>query len=402
MIGAIIQSRQALRSRAVSSIGVELAGGLAAQYMTGQTRYNGRRKLETKTAVKSPVLAFPAFTLTSTGCVAAPNAFTISAAIEYSGAVYPVTFAGGATTQVISSAVANWFYSDPIAGLQLPAGVKVYCRVEVIAASSTDNIPSGTLSYPGTWVGDEQMILGGTLSQVSATGIMTAAASGGGTLAGFANEHPYSPAMLLGLQTQADAKHIIVMGDSITQGYEGSEATPDAGANYGWGARGAYLAGVPCGKFARGSWMLRYATPAISPQLYELMGSATTVYVALGSNDINTGRTLAQCQADAIAIWAGIKAKGARVIHSKVLARTNASNVCSPAFDPAGTNIRGLFNTWLDTQVGTLIDGTINMSPVLENGTTGTWANFAAHTPDGTHPYSTASDLIAVAFAPLI
>lgn len=382
----VITDPRTLRTTFVQSAGRAVMGQTTSGYLTGYTRYNSRRRVDIKgEALVDPKAVFSSFVIKSTGYAAAPNALTLSAAIEYAGVSYPLLF-GGLSTVSISSA-ANWVTSDAITGLTIPVDATAYMRQEYTVASSAEFVPAGEFVYPATYA-IEQVILGGTNSQVSAVGAMTAAASGGGTLAGFANEMPYSAMALIGQQPVLASKSILGIGMSITDGVVASyDTVPDAVGNVGWFAKGAYAAGIPFTKLTRGSNRAMWCIPAFAGDAYTaLMASSSHVVLDIFTNDIANGsRTLANIQADCLTLATAARSAGAKVYVVKIIPRTSASNVPITNFAPGG--IRDQFNEWLDTKAadGT-IDGVINFNSLMEFGSTGTWQDFSSQTYEGVHP----------------
>lgn len=375
-----------LRQQFVLSAGRSIVGVTTSGYLTGYTRYNARRRMDVKGgALVNPVAWFPSFVIKASGYVAAPNAFTLSAAIEYNGTSYPLTFGGNPTVSMSSS---NWFAADPVAGLTIPNGATAYCRVELTVGSTSDVVPAGEFAYPGSYA-VEQVVLGGTSSQVSATGPMTSGASGGGAVAGFANEFPYSAAALSGAQPSASSKSILGIGMSITDGMVQSyDTSPDAAGNVGWFAKGAYAAGVPFTKMTRGSNQARWCVPSYAGDAYTaLMAYHTHVVLDCFTNDLAiAGRSLAQMQSDCTALVTAARDARCKVAVSKILIRTNTSNVPVTGFAVGG--VRDQFNAWLDTK---LADGTIDyvldFNPDVESAVTpNTWDVYADDTYDGVHP----------------
>lgn len=359
-------------------------------FYTGYTNYNFRMRAKAgPDVVVDPVVRFNSYIMFGTGgYVVAPNAFTINVAVEYNGVNYPVTF-GGATSYAMSAASAV-VDADPIIGVTIPVGGEFFIRTNVTVSVTTDKVPSGRSRYP-TSNTVEQAILGGTNNLTSGIGAMTTVGAGSG--AAF-NSYSFGPVAVLS-SAPATSVSIAFMGDSIPNGFS-FDTTPDADGNYGWAARASNAAGKPFVNLTRGSNKSQWSTPTASPGQYTNCDAATHFVWALGTNDLNTGRTLGSLQADTTLAFVQARTLGLKVIAYKILPRTNASNVCiSAAFDPAGTNLRGLYNAWLDTLLAAgLIDYVRDFNPLCENGTTGTWASYSTHTVDGTHPTPALYDLM--------
>ena len=387
IIGSMGSRPPVLRPSVLGLGGYGISSGTG--FYTGYTNYNFRMRAEVgPNDVVNPVVRFNSYIIFgSTGYVVAPNAFTIKVSAEYGGVNDPVAW-GGATSKSLSSA-APVVDADPLAGVTFTAGTEVFFRVNVTVATTADKIPSGRSRYPNTNA-VEQTILGGTNDLSGGTGAMTTAAAGAG--AAF-NTYTFGPVAVLSL-VPASAVSLAFMGDSIPNGF--SFDNTDADGNYGWAARAANVAGKAFVNLTRGSNKSQWSTPTAAPGQYTNCADATHFVWALGTNDLNTGRSLGSLQADTTAAFTWAQTNGKKIIAYKILPRTNASNVCiSSAFDPAGLNYRGLYNAWLDTLLAAgTIDYVRDLNPLCENGATGTWSNYAAQTIDGTHPSQALYDAI--------
>jgi hypothetical protein len=138
-------------------------------------------------------------------------------------------------------------------------------------------------------------------------------------------------------------------------------------------------------------------------RLRQAYGRFDRIIEGYGTNDINIGQTLAQIQANKLAIWSFLAAlcpNGFRGIYApSVLPRTVSPSNQAPlvaAFGPGtvasgSPSIRNAYNAWLFTQVGVTIGGVIDISAAVENAPAsqagsgdGTW-KFSTDTSDGTH-----------------
>lgn len=384
----------ALRSLFVVSAdtGGSGTGSSTGYYTTTATsqRFDGRMQIEllgtgTPGAIK---LAFPAFYVDSVTGYASTvgNSFTIDgASIEYGGVNYPLTFNTGSASQVMDSS-APMFYTDPITipGLTLPA--TMFVRVGAVVATIGQKFPTSRSRFPSNNT-VEGISVNGSIQQAGNTGVIIAS---GGTLSAYL----YGPSAVLAAQPSSGAKAFLVYGgDSIAAGSAETDTVGDGHGNIGFVQRALRGAGYNFATFARGSNQAKFSTSTVvagstaATGLYVLAGSVTHGIWQAGTNDINAGATLANLKTWALNGFAAIKAAGAKVIAIKILPRTTSGNIpITTAFDPAGTHIRQDYNTWLDTQVGVTIDYVYDASPLIENGTTGTWANYATDSIDGTHP----------------
>lgn len=367
-------------------------GSSTGYYTTTATsqRFDGRMQIEmlgtgTPGAIK---LAFPAFYVDSVTGYASTvgNSFTIDgASIEFGGVNYPLTFNSGSTSQVMDSS-APMFYTDPITipGLTLPA--TLFVRIGAVVATIGQKFPTSRSRFPSNNT-VEGISVNGSIQQAGNTGVIIAS---GGTLSAYL----YGPSAVLAAQPSSGAKAFLVYGgDSIAAGSAETDTVGDGHGNIGFVQRALRGAGYNFSTFARGSNQAKFSTSTVvagstaATGLYVLAGSVTHGIWQAGTNDINAGSTLANLKSWALNGFAAIKAAGAKVIAIKILPRTTSGNIpITTAFDPVGTHIRQDYNTWLDTQVGVTIDYVYDASPLIENGTTGTWANYATDSIDGTHP----------------
>lgn len=359
-------------------------------FYTGYTNYNFRMRAEAGvSALVNPVVRFNSYIIFgTTGYVVAPNAFVIKVSIEYNGVNYPVTFSGG-STKVMSSAVAV-VDADPIVGLTIPSGAEFFIRTNVTVSTTAEKIPSGRSRYPSSNT-VEQAILGGTNDLTNGVGAMTTAAAGAGATF---NSYSFGPVSVVSMVPSSQVS-LVFMGDSIPNGFS-FDTTPDNDGNYGWASRAANLAGKAFVNLTRGSNKSQWSTPTAAPGQYLNCVGSTHFVWALGTNDLNTGRTLGSLQADTLAAFVQARALNLKIIAYKSLPRTNSSNVpISTAFDPSGTNLRALYNAWLDLLLSTgEIEFVREFNSLCENGTTGTWSNYATQTGDGTHPLPALYDLM--------
>lgn len=380
----------------VDMVGSSDLGGMGISstgYYTGATRYLFRTKFRNRgKALINPRFAFPTFYLSnSAGYTANPTTFTVAAALEYGGVNWPITFSAASSLLLESS---PWYYCDALPMTMLPDS-DGFLRV-LVTCQTTDRVPAGRQRYPSANT-VEQAIVGGTNSLVSGTGAMTLVGAGSGSAFSL---YQYAPVYAVSGQERASIKTFAIIGDSIADGFS-YDTNYDARGNYGWAARGCAAAGYNFVKLSRGSNRSQWSTPSAAPGQFTPLPFCNYLVHGLGTNDFNGGRSLASVQSDSLAIWADATAAGSDIIAVRLLPRTNASNVpISTAFDPAGTNLRGGYHTWLDAK---LADDTIqhifDPSPNFELGSTGTWSSYATQTVEGTHLLPSPYDTVVNQFA---
>lgn len=336
--------------------------------------------------------AFPAFYIdAATGYSTAPT-FTLEAAVLVGGVNYNLSVGGVntvTTPYAMNAATAPMVFTDPITipGLTYPVQIKV--RTGCVVATSGTKQPTTKVRVAAN---GEQVIRSGTVSQVGLTTDMTTGLAGTGGVAAAAM---YGPSAVLSPQSSQSQQAIGFVGcDSIIAGAIANDA--DSYGNMGYAKRAARALNKPFASMARGSNRAMWSTTSVisgsqaATGVHSLDAYFSLIVGNASTNDFQSGQTLANLQAWKVNDWAAKKAAGAKVGEIKCIQRTDTSNVpLSTAFDPAGTNLRGLYNAWLDTMLANgTIDYLYNPSPLLENGSTGTWQNYAAMTGDGTHPNS--------------
>lgn len=314
----------------------------------------------------------------------APNPFTVAAGLERNSQYTPALFSGAAS-QVINP-TDGLIESDAIVPF-LAAEESVFVRTEV-TMSVGQQVPVGYLRYPSGNTVETIPQSTGQASQLNGIGVMPI--TGGYTHGGYG----YGPIAVVG-DVDVYTPSVLIFGDSIGDGNGYHTAGNDG--EQGFIALGLANAGVGHCKATRGSNRAVYSTPSLSPNQFALCRYATHLIDNLGTNDIFNTRTLAQIQADLLAIWAGARAVNPNIKIHRVLILPRTSSTDSwattanqtPLAGFAVGGIRDQLNAWLYAKVadGT-IDGIINTLPDCESPTTpGVWA--PSLTGDGTHPLST-------------
>lgn len=337
------------------------------------------------------------------GEVALANGYTVLAALEkVSPSVAKVASLGGKKAIVIEAG-AGFVMTDPI-GLDMAASEVAQVQYEARAAQAADALPSDlyglvalssvSLAYRSA-LSTGQIGTAGTWSATSRT----------------ANQNVGCVSAIVGLP-QRSFPSVVVLGDSIAEGRE-DNSTGDAAGNHGYIQRGLYAGGP-------GGVAVPYTTAAVSGEKWSTIaaGGATQrltllkycshVIVNYGINDIGGGASLATLQSNFTTGVTSIKRYGVKVYACKLTPRTTSSDswatlanqTLATGHDVGG--IRDQFNAWLDTQVGSTIDGVIDPNPYCESGSTGKWvvdgnANYA--TADGIHPSVALCVLMASAVA---
>lgn len=338
----------------------------------GSLTYETRFRIHTGAqSVAGGRLVFPTYRLQD-GYFAAPNAFTLSCAIENAGVSEPVTFAGQSSRLVNPSE--GLVLSDHIANLPANTTRWVRCCVQV---ASNETLPVAGISR---WPSDgsvNQTVRHSGAPQVFGTGALTGThdANGG-----------YGPIALVGAQSGLSC---LVFGDSIVDNFDD---IGDGSGNFGWIARALASAGVPHTRAHRGGNRVVWSTPDVVPVQFDLCRFASHVVVNLSRNDIAAQDTATRIKNGLLAIFAKCKEHRCKVYAALVCPGTTSTDAWatetnqtfSAAFAPGG--VRDQINSWLmDRAADATIDGIVNPLPYVESLTNpGKW--LAGTTVDGVHP----------------
>lgn len=321
------------------------------------------------------------------------NDITVMGAAYYSTGVHFPTILrarwGGNNMVVIKPG--GTVISDSI-GLRVPADTGFFTHSSSVVTSG-QVWPGGRLPQSG------ESAYHSTAAVTQLDSISWSLPSGGTVVGGITETFGgFSPVAVLGIPERRTPA-IWAGGDSILYG---SLETPtgDGNGNFGFFARGTFSANghaIPLMKMTRDQDQAQYsgADQRWAPQRYALMEYCTDCVTNWGTNDLVTGaQTNAQLQASLTHCWSYAKALGLRTWHILILPRTTSSNSFANAagqtpvsgFETGGAK-RDVMNAWALSQVGTLLDGVIDMNAVYEDpAAPGKWRTDAGYTTDGTHP----------------
>lgn len=294
------------------------------------------------------------------------NDYTAQAALEteapQSVAYNDFLFSGNTTATVPNDGV---LMSDTLS-LSVTAGQKIYIRQGFTISSSSLFLPSCALPW-ASGGGDFQSVNPEVAGQVQSTGAMTNPGSGITSVAGTL------PFAVLG-KTSSPQVSIGILGDSIADG-QGDQLSASTSGALGYIERG--LDGVagftlPWVNWAVSSNRLQFDTSVTGAKKRDFFPYITHLIVALGTNDIGNGRSLAQMQADLTDIANNAKSinnpygdrlkVGACVVSPRTTSTdswaTTANQTPVSGWESGG--LRDQWNAWLLTQVGTLLDFVID------------------------------------------
>lgn len=333
------------------------------------------------------------------------NDYGIETVLELSSPVAQKNlFYGGQQFGVVPNGV-PFIISDPQDNQYIPADTVFYIRDSKIINKSSDLFPALYGTWANTGIGDYQAFDSNAASQCAATGTMSAPSSS----TAFTNGVPY---MILGVPASAQPA-IGIVGDSIGWG---QNDVADASGNLGYICRG--LEGVnghqmPYVNNSVGSNQYALAVINQSKRYRDSLRYVTHAVVELGTNDITVNssnlaalQTFATNMANDLKSIIGPYGRRLQVAFTTLPPKTTSTDSWAtlanqtPRTGFAAGGTRDTYNSWLKTQVGTLIDAVIDPNPYIEDPSGNVWivtgaANYA--TSDGTHPSTAACILMAQA-----
>lgn len=284
---------------------------------------------------------------------------TITASIEYGGAILGRFSIGGNTT--MTAANQSIIRTDELdLGTTIPRGRKFQIRIWVsvaggfVAYSQNNGLAQAVASY------GDALALGTNVTDLTAGGAVTNASSGGAM---------FFPLGILASTTQASA---LLIGDSRCMG-QGD--TIDASGDTGLLARsiGASRGYINCG--IAGDRLTYWI--ASSTLRRTLMQYVTHCVVQLGTNDASASqgnRTAAQMLADMNTLWTLAKNAGLRVFQTTIdPITTSTDSFATAANQAANANnaARVSVNTTLRTNAlftyGAVLDGVVDTADITES-----------------------------------
>ncbi len=296
--------------------------------------------------------------------IPAGNGGTVRASIEYPvGTLTPAYSADGRRDITLEAGGIGKLFAP---GVEIPANTDFWVRSRLTCTTS-DAIPqmNGGVATNGDFASN---------LSTAATSDYTATTSGQPAATGFST-------FAVSLVTVIPAKPmpcVALLGDSITQG-TGDQTTDAintvAGLLPGWGLRALSVGGsgrfrprIPAVNLSiSGETAANVATPTKNSRRLALIDAsgATHAFVALGTNDLNLGGTIASLQINLIRIWAQISRRGVKVYANTLtpLAPTSTDSYATVANQTPSANDpnRVAYNNWL--RDGAPMDGTLTAVP---------------------------------------
>lgn len=302
------------------------------------------------------------------GTADVPNTdnITIKAAARIGSTIYPLTFNGSDTAVLKGGGVID---TDPLP-VDVLAGSIVFSRTEVTPAVN--------------WYANHQaQFAPGMGGWTATTGLCVAGAA---TIVETAATPMYVPSQIYGkplknLTASAPiSRTALITGDSLGAGsndyssqYVGRNNVNPQLSGGGFLQRGLFAAGVPWINAAASGDQATYFNGVNGHNLrWAWASDATTVICEYARNDVSSSRTLAQIQADVIAIWLSAASRGQRVIQTTCTPLTSSTDAYlttgNQSFNSAQNTVRINFNNWL--RDGAPLTSAASLTPVA-TGTVG-------------------------------
>jgi len=347
-------------------------------------------------------LVFSNYDISSGKEVAAANAITVRAALEFwsgSSGTYVtqgVTFNGA--DSVALGTRAGLVISDPI-GVTVDAGRLFFVRANAQVASG-EVFPAPGLNHGGSVLASDPSSGNGgnMIRNTSATAVFDTSSFAGSAVRGFCHLG------VLGV-VAGYCPSVVIYGDSIAFGSGDSVSTAMLyGNTSGFVSRGLRLSDdrlIPHACMAvSGTTMGHLGTNAAlcgidNPRRWGMLDYATHAVFNYGRNDISSGSSLAALQGYAVLAWGRAKARGVKVAQCKIMPSTTSTDSwATPGNQTVTTGfgiggIRDQFNAWISTKLadGT-IDYVIDPNPYVEDQINlSKWVTSPSPvTSDGVHP----------------
>ena len=259
------------------------------------------------------------------------GSLTIKASTQVAGTLTPVTFNGIANIVLAPGGVA---ISDPV-GIELAAGTFFDVRTYVSSGTWYASRVAWAAGMGG-WTATTDATTSGTINDNSSFTAMPA------------------PAAILGTTKGAS---VVVIGDSIGYGQGDGAGSGLANGVHPTIARNGSGGFIPhaCSGVAG---VVNVAVSSDTAQKYAadhdrrgpLSRFARTAVVEYGRNDISTGRTLAQIQADLITIWNQTALRGLRIFQTTITpisTSTDGWRTTGSQTTGGNASVRNAVNAWL-------------------------------------------------------
>jgi lysophospholipase L1-like esterase len=338
------------------------------------------------------------------------TSYTVGAAIEWAGTLYPLTFSGAAKKTLANGQFA---ISDPLP-ITVTAGASLPVRSYYTGADGA-YIP---------WVNNDTLHSGWGEGEIANQDLTLA---GSGAITANGSSFGRGPTGIHGL-TVASTVSALVCGDSITEGGNDTSGTPK-----GFASRALLAAGLPytnAGKWAEqagGLYSGGSTTALFNARFHpQMLSAATHVLCEQGRNDVNNVNTVASLMAIYLGLWGALGAYGAKVYQTTITPSSDTTDAyatlagqtvrTAQSQDTKRTTLNDWFRDGAPMLAGVAAPGTtdpaakragaaghpltgyIEVADTVESArNSGKWAvDAGALTADGTHPNTTGHNRMMV------
>jgi lysophospholipase L1-like esterase len=334
---------------------------------------------------------------TETDGIGNSNPLTVTASVEYpAGTFYQALFNGDVSVTMGPGGIA---ISDPI-GVIIPAATMFFVRnfAQMASGPNTGKIPTGLLTIASN--GEGQILSSGNGSDLTMSGTVTAA-----------SVNTYAPVAILGDAGDSNLRSIVMLMDSIAEGYNDSSATEGRGwiARAFQGVAGYHNMGV------LGATLNNWNSGLDPVYRLPFLSKIRPTHAMAGGpgNDMFTGGALLSVvQARLVTLWTQLYSMGIQPwtwtlgphTTSTDNWETTANQTVNGGIYPGGNSAylaaRNAMNVWIKTLPYPLA-GYVDINTVIENNPVegdGLWAVTGVankFTQDGAHPSSYADNLLA-------
>lgn len=327
---------------------------------------------ELGTALETIKVHYGNFKTTGTTEAAGANQISIRAAVEYPAGVFtPLQFAGVRDIVLAGGA----FGSSDALDIYIPSNHQFWIRTFV------------SVTAGGVW--PRGYVINSSRGEAAETGT-PAEKTTSGTITGSANAFGPLGVTATAFENNPLGAAVATIGDSISAG--SGDGNYDLRGNTGWNGRASYNL-IPHAMIAVGGTGVQNQATNFQYRLEMLKRlKVTHVVVGWGINDLNSGRSVAEVQADLQAMWNLLDTNGFKVWQNTITPRSTGSWSTLAGQTPTLLTQRNSLNAFLRT-IPAPLEGIIDMALVTEatGGDAGKWKVEPAwaidnYTQDGLHP----------------
>lgn len=314
--------------------------------------------------------------------VGTPGAAATATLTQFGGVITAVTLTSNGSGYTPNSEI-----SCTISGAG--TGASIYALTGESGVVDTFRIASGGTGYTGT----PTIAISGNATGTNEYGGLPVDMTTRGTIANQAsNWSLYGPSAILAIPADTAAhRSYAVIGDSISNGLAENNSQV-----FGWVKRVHDSTGIPMQNLSLGGSSLyqSYNSGKTIWTHLSLAEGCTDVIIALGTNDVYSGQSLVQIQANMTALVGELQARGMRVHLATPPPMTNGTNTAVLSTE----GVRIAFADWertLPLGVATCFD----TADALETSRNSGFWKTGAYSGDGIHPTTAGHVLMAGAFS---